>query len=339
MSDNASVREGPPLLLLDQVSKVFKVGGGPSSFGRGVRHVHAVNNVSLKVDQGQTYGLVGESGSGKTTVGRMVVRLIEPTGGNIAFKGRTSASFRGAERRQRMRSVQMVFQDPYSSLNPRQRVGSILRESLLMGGVKSPRARSEQASELLAQVGLSPRDSFKYPHEFSGGQRQRIGLARALALRPELIVCDEPVSALDVSIQAQILNLMREVQERTGVGYLFISHDMGVVRHVSDTIGVMYFGRLVEEGPAAQVFSRPRHPYTRALLSAVPRMDRGRPERRERIVLHGEVPSHTSAPPGCVFASRCPSAMPICHSVAPAVVSTGSGSWAACHLIDEENDD
>lgn len=326
------------LLALEGVSKVFQVGGGLASLGQRVHHVHAVNDVSFQMGLGETYGLVGESGSGKTTVGRMVVQLDKPTRGRILFNGEPSTALSGRGGRRLSRTVQMVFQDPYASLNPRQRIRSVLHEALQIAGVKSRDARDERTSQLLCQVGLSPRNSLKFPHEFSGGQRQRICLARALALEPKLIVCDEPVSALDVSIQAQILNLLREVQSRTGVGYLFISHDMNVVKHISHRIGVMYFGHIVEEGPASRLFTRPSHPYTEALLSAVPRMHRDK-SRRERIVLRGEVPAHATVASGCVFASRCPKVMPICRSVVPTRVRTGATSWAACHLVDGRDRD
>jgi len=291
------------------------------------RHwVRAVDGVSFAVRSAETVGLVGESGCGKTTVGRAVVRLVEPTAGRILFEGRETVGFRGGEMRAYRRQVQMIFQDPYASLDPRMTVADIVGEGLDIHGLAPERgARARRVAGLLEAVGLDPALGQRYPHEFSGGQRQR-----GLAVEPKLIVCDEPVSALDVSVQAQVINLMQDLQRERGMAYLFIAHDLALVEHVSCQLLVMYLGRLVEAGPTRAVCGGPRHPYTRALLSAVPVVD---PEsKRQRLVLAGEVPSPIHPPPGCAFHPRCPWAEGRCRVEAPAMRELVAGHWAACHL-------
>src|SRR5690349_53854 len=301
-------------------------------FGGGAQgEVRAVDDVSLDIQQGETLGLVGESGCGKSTLGRLVLRLIEPTVGSVRFEGRDISAFSERELRAFRRHAQLVFQDPYASLNPRMTVGAILSEPLALHNVVAPSRRNERVAELLHLVGLDPRLARNYPHEFSGGQRQRIAIARALAVEPKLIVCDEPVSALDVSVRAQVLNLLRGLQRRLGLAYLFISHDLAVVKHVADRIAVMHLGRIVEIGPSETLFADPRHPYTRALLSAIPLPVPGL--NRERIILHGEVPSALHPPTGCAFHTRCPVAIAHCRTIRPELA--GDVHAAACHRSDE----
>jgi oligopeptide transport system ATP-binding protein len=324
MSDN-----GAPLLEIRDLVKHFPVRKG--LLRRQVASVHALDGVSLAIHEGETLGLVGESGCGKTTLGRCIVRLLEPTAGEIIFEGRSIARLDERQLRPVRRELQIVFQDPYASLNPRKRVGRIVAAPMRIHRVGSQRERRARARELLETVGLSPEHYNRYPHEFSGGQRQRIGVARALALRPKLIVADEPVSALDVSIQAQIVNLLDELQDNFGLTYVFIAHDLGVVRHVSDRIAVMYLGKIVELSPAEELYEKPIHPYTEALLSAIPIPDPDLSAQRERIVLQGDVPSPVEPPSGCRFHPRCRYATEICTQVEPPLVDHGGGHLAACH--------
>jgi oligopeptide/dipeptide ABC transporter ATP-binding protein len=304
-------------------------------FRRQVATIEAVAGVSFDVAEGETLGLVGESGCGKSTTGRAILRLVPAASGSVRLDGREILSLSPAELRRARRQMQMIFQDPYGSLDPRMTVLEIVTEPLRVHGLA--RSRDETvaaAAALLEKVGLEPSYLRRYPHEFSGGQRQRIGIARALALRPRLIVADEPVSALDVSVQAQILNLLAELQRDLGLAYVFIAHDLAVVRHLSRQVAVMYLGRIVERAPTAALFARPRHPYTRALLSAIPIPDPVIERERRRLVLVGEVPSPERPPPGCAFHTRCPEVMDVCRTAAPPLEerAPGAGHWAACHL-------
>jgi peptide/nickel transport system ATP-binding protein len=303
---------------------------------RQVGAVRAVDGVDLDVERGTTYGLVGESGCGKTTLGRAVLRLVEPTAGSVMFDGIDVGSLKGEEMRRLRRRMQMVFQDPLSSLDPRQDVESILIEPLRTHDVAKGAAARKRAKELLDVVGLPTSAAGRYPHEFSGGQRQRIGIARALALNPELIVADEPVSALDVSIQAQVVNLLEDLQKEFGLTYLVIAHDLAVVRHISETIGVMYLGRMVEQAASDDLYAKPRHPYTIALMSAVPIPDPEVEDRRERILLTGDLPSPANPPSGCRFHTRCPFRQPTrCHDEVPELRVFEPGHSVACHWAEQ----
>jgi peptide/nickel transport system ATP-binding protein len=325
------VTEREVLLRLDDIHKNFPVTAG-AVLQRKIGTVKAVSGVSFDVHRGETFGLVGESGCGKTTIGWIVTALHRPTSGEIRFDGQDIARLRGRELRRSRRNLQLMFQDPYASLDPRMRVGPTIKEPLNIQQVGSRGDRQKRVAELLAEVGLSPKAAGLYPHEFSGGQRQRIGLARALALNPKLIVADEPVSALDVSIQAQILNLMRSLQNAHELTYIVISHDLAVVRYLADTIGVMYLGKLVEIGPANEVYERPAHPYTRGLIDAVPIPDPVLERQRETVPVRGELPSALEPPSGCRFRTRCPLAQDVCAEVEPPLRSFGHGHRAACHF-------
>jgi len=294
--------------------------------------VKAVDGVTLNIAPAETLGLVGESGCGKTTLGRAVVRLVEPTDGRIVLEGEDLTRLKSSALRARRRKFQMIFQDPYGSLNPRATVGNIIGEALDIHRLApNAAARRQRVESLLRDVGLDPSHAQRYPHEFSGGQRQRIGIARALAVEPKLIVCDEPVSSLDVSVQAQIVNLLRDLQQEHGIAYLFVAHDLAVVRHLSRRILVMYLGRIVEAGEARTVCRSPRHPYTQALISAVPVVDPD--SKRRRIILAGDVPSPIHPPGGCPFHPRCPVAEPRCQTEVPALREVEPGHWVSCHLV------
>jgi len=318
------------LLEVKNVSKRFTVARG---MGGAAATVHAVDNVSFSIARGETLGLVGESGCGKSTVGKMIVRLLAPSEGRILLDGAdiTHASHRAM--RPLRRQVQMVFQDPNGSLNPRQRAGDIVEEPLLVHGLGNSAERKAKVADLFARVGLRPDQLRNVPSKFSGGQRQRLAIARALALNPSLIVADEPVSALDVSIQAQVINLMSDIQKEFGLAYLFVAHDLGVVQHISDRVAVMYLGRIVEIGSTADVYRRPSHPYTRTLMDAVPRLDPSRRHGRVKVP-RGEVPSPLDPPPGCAFHPRCPIASDICRAERPQLRRLASGVEAACHHAD-----
>ncbi|MEK4244480.1 dipeptide ABC transporter ATP-binding protein [Psychrobacillus sp. FSL K6-2684] len=297
--------------------------------------VKAVDGLNFYVNKGETLGIVGESGCGKSTMGRSILRLIEPTEGRITFQGKEITSLNDKDLRKMRGEMQIVFQDPYASLNPKMTVGAILGEALQTHGIaQGLKERTEKVQELLVNVGLSPIHIDRYPHEFSGGQRQRIGIARAIAVNPSLIIADEPVSALDVSVQAQILNLFQELKESLGLTYIFIAHDLSVVKHVSDRIGVMYLGRIVELSDKKGLFQNPLHPYTQALMSAVPSLD---PDiKKERIILTGDVPSPSNPPSGCTFHTRCPYKQNVCESVIPKEINVAEGRYVSCHKYDDQ---
>ncbi len=309
------------------ISKYFSI---RDALGKQTGQVKAVNDVSLTLYEGETYGLVGETGCGKSTLGRTILRLTEPTSGSIMVRGKDFLSIREKELREMRRQVQMVFQDPYTSLNPKKRVGNILTEALDIHNIGSKKERTEIALSILDKVGLLPEHFFRYPHEFSGGQRQRIGLARALILDPSVIVCDEPVSALDVSVQSQIINLLLDLQDSQNVSYLFIAHDISVVEYISSRVGVMYLGHIMEEAPTRELFTNPQHPYTQALLSAVPLPDPH--QKKERVILEGEIPSPIHAPAGCVFHTRCKHCMEICRQHQSEMTEIAPDHRVACHL-------
>ena len=325
------MNDGPPLLAVRNLVKHFRVAGG--LFGGRSGLVRAVDGVSFELRRGETLGLVGESGCGKTTTGRCILQLERPTSGEVIFEGRDLTKLSDDELRAVRRKVQVIFQDPYSSLNPRMTVGQIIAEPLAVHGIVTERkSRAERVREILTHVGLLPQHAHRYPHQLSGGQRQRVGIARALAVEPALIICDEPVSALDVSIQAQIINLLEDLQAEFGLTYLFVAHDLSVVRHISDRVAVMYLGKIVEITDRKSLYDAPLHPYTKALLSAVPIPDPVLEARRERVVLGGEVPSPLNPPPGCVFHPRCPIAIDRCRHEVPELREIRAGHRAACVL-------
>jgi peptide/nickel transport system ATP-binding protein/oligopeptide transport system ATP-binding protein len=327
---NDPSRTGPrPLLEVERLKKYFSVGGG--FLDRGVQYVQAVEEVSFHIDSGETLSLVGESGCGKSTVGRMILKLIEPTAGAIRISGTDIVPLSRQQMHPHRRELQIIFQDPYSSLNPRMTAGDIVGEPFVVHGVAEGQDRLDRVAELFRRVGLRPDQMGKYPHEFSGGQRQRIGIARALALGPRLIVGDEPVSALDVSVQAQVINLLMDLQSEFSLSYLFIAHDLAVVKHISHRIAVMYLGRIVELADCRELFRNPRHPYTEALLSAIPLPD-PRKTRKTRIILQGDVPSPISPPPGCRFHTRCPVTVAECRTHTPELREVAPKHWVACHL-------
>jgi oligopeptide transport system ATP-binding protein len=312
------------IITVKDLKKRFHVSGG--------RVLKAIDGISFSIKEGETFGLVGESGCGKTTTGRVLVRLYQPSDGQILYRDRDVSKFGKAESKQFCREVQMIFQDPYASLNPRMGVEDIIAEGLDVHRTVSRKERKSTVHELLELVGLNKEHAGRFPHEFSGGQRQRIGIARALACRPKFLICDEPISALDVSIQAQIVNLLMRLQRELGLTYLFIAHDLSMVKYISDRVGVMYLGSLVEVAASADLYANPMHPYTKALLSAIPIPDPDLERSRQRVKLQGEIPSPIDAPPGCKFSMRCPEAMEICKTVMPDLIEYMPGHSCACHL-------
>lgn len=312
------------LIEVDNLKKYFNLGKG--------NILKAVNDISFSIQEGETLGVVGESGCGKSTAGRTVLRLYEPTAGQVRFNGTNIYSLNGAKMKALRREMQMIFQDPYASLNPRMTVTDIIGEALDVHQLVGSKAeRKKRVEDLLDMVGLNPDHATRYPHEFSGGQRQRIGIARALAVEPKFIICDEPISALDVSIQAQVVNLLQELQDRLGLTYLFIAHDLSMVKHISDRVAVMYLGKMVELADSAELYDNPLHPYTKALLSAIPVPDPEVEATKERIVLTGDLPSPINPPSGCHFRTRCPMATEKCAQIEPEFVEVKKGHWAACH--------
>ena len=327
-----AVAQGDVLVDVRNLKVYFPVTAG-LIFQRKIADVKAVDGISFQIRKGETLGLVGESGCGKSTTGRAILQLIRPTEGEIQFGEVELTKIKGGELRRMRRRMQMIFQDPFASLNPRMSVGAIISEPLAIHGLASGRARKERVAELMRVVGLNPYFASRFPHEFSGGQRQRIGVARALAVEPDFIVADEPVSALDVSIQAQIINLLEDLQEQFGLTYLFIAHDLSVVRHISDRVAVMYLGKLMELTDRDELYKNPLHPYTKALLSAVPIPDPEVEATRERIILTGDVPSPMFPPPGCVFNTRCPIAIDECRVQLPEWREVSPDHWVACHRV------
>lgn len=332
----ASVLEKEPLLKVETLKKYYPV--GETWLGGHTDTIKAVDGVSFQVYQGETFALVGESGCGKSTTGMCLLRLTEPTSGEIYFQQKNITQMTKKEEREFRKHVQVVFQDPYSSLNPKLTIKQILLEPLVVNKYGSRKEMERRVEELMELVGLRPQYLKRYPHEFSGGQRQRIGIARALALNPQLIICDEPVSALDVSIQSQILNLLKELQEQLGLTYIFISHDLSVVEHISDRVAVMYLGRIVESGSRDDIFQRPKHPYTQALMSSIPSSDPKKKMLDRRVMLEGDVPSPKNPPSGCTFHTRCPYKTDACARVVPESVQVSPGHSVACHLVSQEQE-
>ncbi|WP_207671363.1 ABC transporter ATP-binding protein [Paenibacillus cymbidii] len=322
-----AVPSPPPLVQVEGLSKHFAT--ERKLFGKPAGTVKAVNGLTFDIRDGETFALVGESGCGKSTASRLILRLLDPTSGTVKFQGNDLFALSRKRMREMRRHMQIIFQDPFGSLNPRMKIQDIIAEPLVAHREGNAAARLRRVKELMQIVGLSEEMLQRYPHEFSGGQRQRISIARALALQPKLVVCDEAVSALDVSIQAQVLNLLQELQQRFGLTYLFVSHNLSVVHHIADRVGVMYLGRLVELGEVDAIFNQPAHPYTQALLSAIPEIEPER--RRERILLQGDLPSPTNPPSGCPFHTRCPYAQPRCETTEPMFRETADGHWSACH--------
>ncbi len=319
------------ILEVNNLVKHFPLGGG--LFSKKQQIVQAVNGISFKVKRGETLGIVGESGCGKSTAGRSIIRLYEPTAGQIIFEGKDVTKAKGNDLMELRRNMQMIFQDPYASLNPRMTVGDIVAEAIDIHRLARGQKRTDRILELLKIVGLNPEHANRFPHEFSGGQRQRIGIARALAVNPSLIICDEPISALDVSIQAQVVNMLEELQEKLGLTYLFIAHDLSMVKYISHRIAVMYLGRIVELTTSNDLYLNPMHPYTQGLLSAIPIPDPIAESKRQRIVPRGNVPSPIDPPSGCYFRTRCPHAMPVCAEETPILKDMGNDHFVACHLV------
>lgn len=326
MADNST-----PLLKVEHLHKEFPTGSGFMGGKFSKKVVSAVNDLSFEIRAGETFGLVGESGCGKSTTGRAIMHLDPPTSGKVYFEGRDISKMNKKELKAMRREMQFIFQDPYASLNPRMTIGEIISEPMVIHGIGTPEERIERVRELLDVVGLNPEHINRYPHEFSGGQRQRVGIARSFILRPKLIICDEPVSALDVSIQAQVLNLLKDLQKQYGTAYLFIAHDLSVVQHISDRVAVMYLGKMVELSDWKSLYAEPNHPYSQALLSAVPIPDPDVQQNRKRIILAGDPPSPIDPPSGCRFHTRCPIAQAKCSEEAPEFREIGEGHFCACH--------
>ena len=330
---SAQAGAGEQDILLDVQHLTKRFAADTNFFGKATSYVQAVDDVSFQIRKGEAFGLVGESGCGKTTVGKMLVNLLKPTSGKIVFDGKELTAMKPAERKQYCKDIQLIFQDPYASLNPRMRIGDIIAEPIITNNILPKDQVEDRVNELLERVGLANYMRNRYPHEFSGGQRQRVGIARALAVNPKLIVCDEPVSALDVSIQAQVLNLLDELKEQFGLTYLFIAHGLNVVKHVSDRVGVMYLGKMMEIAPKNALYADPLSPYTQALLSAIPSVDPA--AKKERIILEGDVPSPIDPPPGCRFASRCFAKVNGCDEIMPPLVEVKPDHCVACHRYDK----